>query len=143
MHLNRRFRNFEAGLGYTTVTGLGLKNPAEIEQIRNQLAQQRFHVVAARFKADLDATQTEITAAYRWVSDFSASRIDPYQRLVEYNDPTLSVSIAQNLPTMRMFPAKLQAIVDARNLFEQSFGPQHTQIAQYPRLVKGGINIKF
>jgi hypothetical protein len=62
---------------------------------------------------------------------------------VEYNDPTLSVSIAQNLPTMRMFPAKLQAIVDARNLFEQSFGPQHTQIAQYPRLVKGGINIKF
>jgi len=143
MHLNRRFRSFEAGFGYTTVTGIGIKNPAALEEIRNQLEQRRFHVVAARFKADLDATQTEITAVYRWVSDFSASRIDPYQRLVEYNDPTLSVSIAQNLPTMRMFPAKLQAIVDARNLFEQSFGPQHTQIAQYPRLVKGGINIKF
>jgi Carboxypeptidase regulatory-like domain len=143
MHLNRKFRGFEAGLGYTTATGIGIKNPVEIQEIRNQLHQERFHVVAARFKADLDATQTEITAVYRWVSNFSASRIDPYQRLVEYNDPTLSVSIAQNLPTMRMFPAKLQAIVDARNLFEQSFGPQHTQIAQYPRLVKGGINIKF
>jgi len=143
MHLNRRFRNFEAGLGYTTATGIGLKNPVDIDEIQNQLQQRRFHVVAARFKADLDATQTEITAVYRWVSDFSATRIDPYQRFVEYNDPTLSVSIAQNLPTMRMFPAKLQAIVDARNLFEQSFGPQHTQVAQYPRLVKGGINIKF
>ena len=132
MHLNRRFRNFEAGLGYTIATGIGLKNPVEIEDIRNQLQQRRFHVVAARFKADLDATQTEITAVYRWVSDFSASRIDPYQRFVEYNDPTLSVSIAQNLPTMRMFPAKLQAIVDARNLFEQSFGPQHTSCAVSP-----------
>jgi hypothetical protein len=143
MHLNRRFRHFEAGLGYTTATGIGLKSPSEIAEMRNQLQQRRFHVVAARFKADLDATQTEITAVYRWISDFSASRIDPYQRFVEYNDPTLSVSIAQNLPTTRMFPAKLQAIVDARNLFDQSFGPHRTQVAQYPRLVKGGINIKF
>jgi hypothetical protein len=143
MHLNRQFRNFEAGVGFTTATGVGFKQAAELAEIRNQLESRPFHSVAARFKADLDATQTEITAVYRWVSGFSASRIDPYQRLVEYNDPTLSVSIAQNLPTLRMFPAKLQAIVDARNLFEQSFGPQHTQIAQYPRLLKGGINIKF
>jgi hypothetical protein len=143
LHLNRRFRNFEAGLGFTSATGIGFKKPAELEEMRNQLERKRFQVVAARFKADLDATQTEITAVYRWVSGFSASRIDPYQRLAEYNDPTLSVSIAQNLPTLKMFPAKLQAIVDARNLFEQSFGPQRTQIAQYPRLVKGGINIKF
>jgi hypothetical protein len=144
VHLDRRFRSFEAGLGFTTATGVGFANPdSTVNDMRNQLTRQRTQVVAARFKADLDATQTEITAVYRWVSNFSASRIDPYQRLVEYNDPTLSLSIAQNLPTLRMFPAKLQAIVDARNLFEQSFGPQRTQIAQYPRLVKGGINIKF
>ncbi len=144
VHLNRQFRMFEAGIGYTSATGIGFSKPAaELNEIRNQLDRRRFQVVAARFKADLDATNTEITAVYRWVSGFSASRIDPYQRLVEYNDPTLSLSIAQNLPTLGMFPAKLQAIVDARNLFEQSFGPQRTQVAQYPRLLKGGINIKF
>jgi hypothetical protein len=144
VHLNRRFRNFEAGLGFTSVTGIGFnKVSSNLNEIRNDMVRRRFHVVAARFKADLDATQTEVTATYRWVSNVSASRIDPYQQLVEYNDPTFSVSIAQNLPNLRIFPAKLQAIVDARNLFEQSFGPQSIQATQYPRLVKGGINIKF
>ena len=100
-------------------------------------------MVAARFKAKVDTTQTEITTVYRWISDVPASRLDPYQRLVEYNDPTLSVSIAQNLPTFRMFPCRVQAIVDARNLLDQSLGTQHTQFGQYPRLVKGGINIRF
>ncbi|MBI4473361.1 MAG: hypothetical protein HY646_11885, partial [Acidobacteria bacterium] len=66
-----------------------------------------------------------------------------YQRQFEYNDPTLRLSNAQNLPTRRIFPGKVQAILDARNLFEHSFGPQNIQIAQYPRLLKGGINIKF
>jgi len=99
--------------------------------------------VALRFKADVTATQTEITSVYRWTSGFSASQIDPYQHLIEYNDPTLSVSIAQNLPSFRMFPARFQAIVDARNVLDQSFGSQHMQIGQYPRLLKGGINIRF
>ncbi len=88
-------------------------------------------------------TQTEITTVYRWTSAVSASRLDPYQRLVEYNDPTLSVSIAQNLPTWRMFPGKVQAIVDARNLLDQCLGSQHTPFGQYPKLLKGGINIRF
>jgi hypothetical protein len=145
LHLNRQFRGgFEAGLAYTTATGVGIKQPgASLEEIQHQLLRRRFQVLAARFKADVDTTQTEITAIYRWMSNFSASHIDPYQRLIEYNDPTLSVSIAQNIPTWRLFPGKVQAILDARNLFEQSLGPQRSQIAQYPRLVKGGINIKF
>jgi len=144
LHLDRQFRGFEAGIAYTSATGVGINRPsANPEEIQHQLTRRRFQVLAARFKADLDTTQTEITAVYRWMSNFSVSHIDPYQRLIEYNDPTLSVSIAQNIPTWRLFPGKVQAILDARNLFEQSFGPQRTQVAQYPRLVKGGINIKF
>ena len=143
VHVNRQFRNFEAGVGFTSVTGVGMESAPTVETMRNQLALQRFHMVSARFKAKVDSTQTEITTVYRWISDAPASRLDPYQRLVEYNDPTLSVSIAQNLPTFHMFPAKVQAIVDARNLLDQSLGTQHTQFGQYPRLVKGGINIRF
>ena len=111
--------------------------------MHKDLAKERFHVLTARIKAEIDCTQTEVTAVYRWISDFSATRLDPYQRTVEYNDPSLSLSLAQNLPTWRMFPGKVQAIVDARNLFEQSYSSRNSQIAQYPRLVKGGINIKF
>ena len=143
VYMNRHFRNFEAGIGYTSVTGIGIDTESTLETMRNQLALRRFQMVAARFKAKVDMTQTEITTVYRWTSDFSASRLDPYQRLVEYNDPTLSVSIAQNLPAWRMFPGRVQAVVDARNLLDQSLGTQHTQFGQYPRLVKGGINIRF
>jgi hypothetical protein len=144
LHLNRRFRGFEAGLGYTAASGLGIGTPAKgSDQVTEQLVRRRFHVVTARFKADVDTTWTEITAIYRWMSGFAATHVDPYQRLAEYNDPTLSLTIAQNLPTWRMFPGKVQAILDARNLFEQSFGPSGAQVAYYPRLVKGGINIKF
>jgi hypothetical protein len=143
--LNRHFRkNIEASLGYTSVTGMGLESQASsLDEIKNRLTRRRFQVVSARFKANLDTTQTQITAIYRWTNAFAASRLDPYQRSMEYNDPTLSLSIAQNLPTGRMFPGKIQAIIDARNLLDQSFGSQRTHLSQYPRLVKGGINIKF
>ena len=144
VNVNRQFRNFEAGIGYTSVTGVGIDSrTAIVDEMQNQLVRRRFQSVAARFKADVDATQTEITAVYRWTSAFSVSRLDPYQPIMEYNDPTLSLSIAQNLPTGRMFPGKVQAILDARNLLDQSFGAQRAQAGQYPRLVKGGINIKF
>jgi hypothetical protein len=142
-HVNRQFRRFEAGVGYTSVTGIGIDTNSPPETIHSQLARRHFQMVAARFKARVDSTQTEITGVYRWTSAFSASRLDPYQRLVEYNDPTLSVSIAQNIPTWRLLPGRVQAIVDARNLLDQSIGAQRVQFGQYPRLVKGGINIKF
>jgi hypothetical protein len=144
LYANRRFKTFEAGIGYTAVNGVGIdSHAATFDDIKEQLYRQKFHMVTARFKAEVTATQTEITTVYRWTSDFSASRLDPYQRLTEYNDPTLSLSIAQNLPTFRMFPGRVQAILDARNLLDQAFGAPRTQVGQYPRLVKGGINIRF
>ncbi len=144
LHMNRRFRNVETGIGYTSANGIGIKMAsADPNELRKQMVARQFQVVSARFKADVDTTNTEITAIYRWTSGFSASRIDSYQQLFEYNDPTLSLTVAQNLPGWRMFPGTIQAILDARNLFEHSFGPNQTPVAQYPRLVKGGINIKF
>lgn len=144
VNANRKFRSFEAGLGYTGVSGIGIDQRAsKPEEMNDQLFRKKFHTVALRFKADVPATQTEITTVYRWNSALSASRLDPYQRVMEYNDPTLSVSIAQNLPSFRMLPGRFQAILDARNLLDQSLGAPRTQIGQYPRLLKGGINIRF
>jgi hypothetical protein len=144
VYLNRELWGVDAGLGYTAATGIGLSKPAAtIEELQNSVSRQRFHIVTARLKTDFDLTNTELTAVYRWTSEFAAAPIDPYQSLVEYNEPTLSITVAQNLPTFRTFPGKVQAILDARNLFEHSFGAQKTQLAPSPRFVKGGINIRF
>ena len=140
VYINRHFRSFEAGAGYTVATSASLPSPSALTDLSHQLESHQFQVVTTRLKADVDSTQTELTAVYRWMSSFSASEIDPYQHQVEFNDPNLSLTVAQNLPTWRTFPGKLQAIIDARNL---AFGSQNVQLAQSPRFLKGGINIKF
>jgi hypothetical protein len=144
LNFNREFNGFEAGLGYTIAYGPGISPTASsLDEIRNQVSRRRFHVVTARVKADFELTNTELTAVYRWMSKYAAGLIDPYQQATEYNDPTLSISIAQNLPTFGAFPAKVQAIFDARNLLEQPFGSSKNQLAISPRYVKGGINFRF
>jgi hypothetical protein len=138
------FRDFDAGIGYTFAKGLGF-DPDVIspDDLRGSANERNFHVVTFRVKTRLDRTQTDLTAVYRWTSGFSVAPIDPYQTFAEYNDPTLSVTVAQDLPSFGILPAKVQAIVDARNLFEPSFGSRRTVQAGYPRLLKGGIHIKF
>jgi len=148
LHINRVFGRFQGGLGYASVAGLGVRRQTSsegISDIQNELVPQRFHLVTARFKANVDATQTQLTAVYRWMDNFSATRLDAYDRTAEFNDPSLSLTLAQTLPTWGMVPGrgKVQAILDARNLFDRPVGVGTTQVAQYPRLFKGGINIKF
>jgi hypothetical protein len=144
MHADRSFRGFEAGVGYTYASAIGF-NPDVIspDELRRNAERQNFHVVTARIQTDIDLTQTAVTAVYRWNSGFSLAAVDPYQNFVEYNDPTLSITIAQDLPNWKIFPGRFQAVVDARNLFEPSFGSHRTIHALYPRLLKGGIHIKF
>jgi hypothetical protein len=141
---NREFRGFETGIGYTLATGGSIPDGAiSLDELRNQITSRRFHVITARIKTDFELTNTELTAVYRWISRYAAGIIDPYQQAVEYNDPTLSISITQNLPTFGAIPAKVQAVLDARNLFEQPYGSSQNQLALSPRFVKGGINIRF
>jgi hypothetical protein len=144
LFLNREFSGFETGFGYTVASGPAFSPFATtLEEVRNQISTRQFHVVTARIKTDFSLTNTQLIAVYRWVSKYAAGMIDPYQQSAEYNDPTLSISITQNLPTFGAIPAKVQAIFDARNLFEQPFGSSRTQLAVSPRYVKGGINIRF
>ena len=144
LFINREFIGFETGFGYTVASGAGLSPWAySVENVQNSISQRQFHVVTARIKTDFDLTNTELTAVYRWVSKYAAAAIDPYQQTTEYNDPSLSISITQNLPTFGAIPAKVQAIFDARNLFEQPFGSSKNEFALSPRFVKGGINIRF
>jgi hypothetical protein len=100
-------------------------------------------MVTARFESEFELTQTTVTAVYRWISGFSLAPLDPYQRFAEYNDPTLSITVSQELPAPKRIPARFRAIVDARNLFEPSFGSRRTVFAGHPRLLKGGIHIQF
>jgi hypothetical protein len=88
-------------------------------------------------------TQTEITAVYRWAPGYSLAPVDPYQLFAEYNDPTLSLTVAQDLPSGGVLPGRVQAVLDARNVFEPAFGSHRTVHAGHPRILKGGLHFKF
>jgi len=142
--VDREFKGFNAGFGYTVASGFGLSKPAyHMDELMDQMTQRQFHVVTARVKTDVDITNTELTAVYHWVSPLAAVTIDPYQTNAEYLDPTLSITVVQTLPTWGTFPGKVQAILDARNLFEPSSPNHGIHISNSPRFVKGGINIRF
>ena len=142
--MDRNFRGLEAGLGYTYANAVAFDpdvlSPEDLYEDANR---RNLHVVTARVSTNIEWSQTAVTAVYRWVSGFPLAPVDPYQRTAEYNDPTLSITVAQDLPSLKILPAKFQAIVDARNLFEPSFGSRRTVFAGHPRLLKGGIHIRF
>jgi len=144
LFFDREFKGFNAGVGYTVASGPGLAGPAyQMDELMNQMTQRQFHVVTARIRTDVDLTNTELTAVYHWVSPFAAAAIDPYQTNTEYLDPTLSITVAQTLPTWGTFPGRVQAVLDARNLLEQSNPNRGIHFSNSPRFVKGGINIRF
>lgn len=142
--VDKDFDGFEASLGYTYASAFGFDEDVDSpEDLRSAATRRGFHVVTARINGTIELTQTEVTAVYRWAPGYSVTPVDPYQLFAEYNDPTLSLTIAQDLPSAGFFPAKLQAVVDARNLFEPSFGSRRTIHAGYPRILRGGIHFKF
>jgi hypothetical protein len=144
VELKHDFRTFSAGVSYTNAMGVGLRRPARsLEELVNNLSQQRFHMVTTRVHANVPMTSTQLTATYRWMPNVSAVPIDPYQTFSESNEPTLSVVVAQGLPSLRPFGGRVQAVVDARNLLEPSLNGRRIQLAQSPRLIKGGLNIQF
>jgi hypothetical protein len=145
INFNREFDGFSAGIGYTNASGIGLmaERSSIWQPLPSRLTPQRFQVVTARFHTQVDRTNTEFTAVYRWISQFAASQIDAYQTNTEFNEPTLTLTMAQDLPTHGTFPGKVQAILDARNLFGASYQSGHLQLLQSPRFFKGGFSIRF
>lgn len=141
---DRQFDGFDASLGYTYASafgfGRGVDSPADLGSAATR---RDYHVLTARVHGRFELTHTELTAVYRWSPGYPVAQVDPYQRFAEYNDPTLSLTIAQDLPSGGILPARLQAVLDARNLFEPAFGSNRTVSASTPRILKGGLHFKF
>jgi Carboxypeptidase regulatory-like domain len=141
---DRQFRGFDASLGYTYASAFGFGRRVDSpEDLRTAATRRNYHVLTARVHGRFDLTHTELTAVYRWSPGYPLAQLDPYQRFAEYNDPTLSLTIAQDLPSGGLLPARLQAVVDARNLFEPAFGSNRTVSASSPRILRGGLHFKF
>jgi hypothetical protein len=72
--------------------------------------------------------------------------IDPFQGRLAIYDPSLSILVTQNLPTMGL-PFHAEAMVDARNLFGFSTGVAGDdgliKLNGQGRALRGGILVRF
>ena len=135
---------FSAAAGYSFGLGKklssdGISNPADLFQ--NAAFQSFF----GQFEADLK-TGTSVKTIFRLSPQATVFAIDPFQGRLAIYDPSLSILVTQNLPTMGL-PFHAEAMVDARNLFGFSTGVAGDdgliKLNGQGRALRGGILVRF
>ncbi|MCC6328706.1 MAG: hypothetical protein IT174_09325 [Acidobacteria bacterium] len=142
---SRRFNGqFSAAAGYSLGVGqklseAGISNPADL--FENGVFQSFF----GQFEADL-RTGTSVKTIFRLSPQATVFAIDPFQGRLAIYDPSLSVLVTQNLPTLGL-PFHAEAIVDARNLLGFSTGitgdEGSIKLNGQQRALRGGILVRF
>jgi len=117
----------------------GISSPAEL--FENSLFQSFFGQVDADFK-----TGTNIKTVFRLSPDATVFAIDPFHGKLAIYDPSMSVLVTQDLPTLGL-PIHAQAIVDARNIFDFHAGVSgddgSLRLTGQGRTLRGGILVRF
>jgi hypothetical protein len=132
----------KAGLSFGRGQSLslnGISNPAEL--FENGFFQSFFDQVDADFK-----TGTNVKTVFRLSPDATVFAIDPFHGKLAIYDPSMSVLVTQNLPTLGL-PIQAQAIVDARNLFDFQTALNGDEggirLTGHGRILRGGILVRF
>lgn len=142
---NRRIsRTVSSAAGFSFGRGQRLSrnaisNPAEL--FENSFFQSFFGQVDADFK-----TGTNVKTVFRLSPEATVFAIDPFQGRLAIYDPSLSVLVTQNLPTLGL-PIHAQAILDARNIFDFQPGVNNEdgslRLSGQGRTLRGGILVRF
>ena len=117
----------------------GIANPAEL--FESGFFQSFFGQIDADFK-----TGTNVKTVFRLSPDATVFAIDPFQGRLAIYDPSMSVLVTQDLPTLGL-PIHAQAIVDARNILEFQTGVAgedgSVRLMGQGRTLRGGILVRF
>ncbi|HLA95460.1 MAG TPA: carboxypeptidase-like regulatory domain-containing protein [Pyrinomonadaceae bacterium] len=121
------------------LSGNAVSNPAEL--FENSFFQSFFGQVDADFK-----TGTNVKTIFRLSPEATVFAIDPFQGRLAIYDPSMSVLVTQDLPTLGL-PIHAQAVVDARNIFDFHPGINgedgSLRINGQGRTLRGGILVRF
>jgi len=103
----------------------------------------------AKCSGMLARTGTRWAASYKWTSQDVLTAIDAFNASPGQMDAFLSFLVRQPLPSTSFIPAKMEAVVDVRNLLAQGYVPVLGQdgrtvyLVQSARAVRGGLAFTF
>lgn len=112
--------------------------------------QRNLHAAAAKFSGRVPRANTRWLASYKWTSRRDAvTPVDMFNDSAGRSDPFLNVFFRQPIPIGDFMPAKMEALVDVRNLLAQGYVPMWTPdgqalyLVQSPRSLRGGVAFNF
>ena len=144
VYSRRMNKIFTFSAGYAFGNGQKLSDQALVNPA-GAFENSFFQTFYSELTADLK-TGTSVRTILRLSPDATVFAIDPFQGRLAIYDPGLSVMVTQSLPSWGL-PIDAEAILDARNLFDQRNGIGNEigmlQLTSQKRLFRGGILVRF
>lgn len=141
--------NLAATLDYSNGGAVIADSPGTWQDLAGRLGIAREHSVAAKFSGYLPGPGTRWICSYKWNSGNTVSVVDAFNASPGQADPYFSIFIRQPIPGTSFIPAKMDALIDVRNLLAQGYvpalGPDGRQvyIVQTGRSLRGGLAFSF
>ena len=142
---NRRInRVLNAAAGYSFGQGQQL-SPAGISNPASTLANAFFQSGAVELNANWNSG-THVRTVFRFSPAATVFAIDPFAGRLAVYDPSLSIVVAQDLPTFGL-PIRAEALIAARNLMDAQTcvddGENVMSVFSSRRSIRGGIAVRF
>lgn len=134
---------------YSTGQVVSSDSPIDWQSLAQKLTTTRQHSIGAKLYGYVPSTGTRWIASYKWTSGNSLSSVDAFNASPGQIDPYLSVFVRQPLPCTSLIPAKMDAVLDLRNLMAQGYVPVMGQdgrtvyMVQSARSLRGGLAFTF
>lgn len=138
-----------ATLSYTYGGVLDLAGEPDWSSLRSSIHQEYRHAVGAKLAGQVPGTHTRWLTSYRWMNQKALLPVDLFDASPGQMDPYFNIFLRQPLPSCSFFPAKMEALVDLRNLLAQGYMPvigrdgRTLYLVQSARSVRGGVAFVF
>lgn len=138
-----------ATVDYATGQAIVADSASDWQSLAQSLSTSRQQSVAAKMYGHIPATGTRWIASYKWTSGSALSSVDAFNASPGQADPYLSLFIRQPLPCTSFIPAKMDALLDLRNLLAQGYVPVMGQdgrtiyMVQSARSLRAGLAFTF
>ena len=138
-----------ATVDYSTGQAIVADSAADWQALAQAMSASRQHSVGTKIYGHIPSTGTRWIASYKWTSGNTLSAVDAFNASPGQTDPYLSLFIRQPLPCTSFIPAKMDALLDLRNLLAQGYVPVMGQdgrtvyMVQSARSLRGGLAFTF
>jgi hypothetical protein len=138
-----------ATIDYANEDVVTAEGPTTWQGLAQALATSRQHAVSGKVSGSVPGAGTQWIASYKWTSGNALSPVDAFNASPGQTDPYWSIFIRQPLPSTSLIPAKMDALLDVRNLLAQGYMPVMGQdghtvyMVQSARSLRGGLAFTF